>query len=86
MADPFFSEVRYIGSGSVDFLEVAVSVGADVSSLVVTVYDVLGSVRTTNALSGLTPTTSGDFDIYVIESGSPSTFNGIASNGGGIFV
>ncbi len=82
MADPFISEIRYLGNRNVDFIEVAVDAGTDVSDLVVTVYQSNGTVRSSNALAGLTSTTVAGKDIYVVQVGSPSTFNGVAASNG----
>jgi len=79
MPDPFLSELRYFG-GATDFIEVAVDAGADVSDPVVTVYRANGSVRTSNDLSVLTPTTVNGKDVYLLESGDPTNFNGLATN------
>ncbi|MEP5760377.1 MAG: Hint domain-containing protein [Litoreibacter sp.] len=78
MADPFFSELKYLGGASDDFIEVAVDAGADVSDLVVTVYRNDGSIRSSNDLSVLTPTTINGKDVYVIAAGDATNFNGLA--------
>ncbi len=78
MPDPFFSELKYLGGANLDFIEVAVDAGTDVSNLVVTIYNSNGTIRSSNAVMGLTPTTGAGKDIYVIELGSPGTFNGLA--------
>jgi hypothetical protein len=82
MADPYFSEIKYLGGASLDFIEVAVDVGADVSDLVVTIYLSNGNVRTTNALDGLTPTTIGGQDVYVINTATSGSFNGLGKTNG----
>jgi len=82
MADPFFSEIKYLGNRNVDFIEVAVDEGADVSDLVVTVYLSNGNVRSSNSLDGLSSTTVAGKDIYIVEVGSPSSFSGVASSNG----
>ena len=78
VADPFISEIRYLGSANDDFIEIAVDVGYDVSDLVVTVYRENGTIRSTNAVSLLTPTTINGKDVYLIENTDPTNFNGVA--------
>lgn len=80
MPDPFLSELKYRGGASEDFIEVAVDAGTDVSDLVVTVYRANGTIRSSNALSLLTPTTVNGFDVYVIQTGDATAFNGISTN------
>ena len=80
MADPYISEVKYLGAGSLDFIEVAVDAGMDVSGLTVTVYNPSGTVRSVNALGTLVNTVSGK-DIYVIDVATSATFNGLHKNG-----
>ena len=82
MPDPYFSEIKYLGGPSLDFIEVAVDAGTDVSSMVVTIYNASGTVRSSNALSGLTFTTIAGRDVYVIESGAPGTFTGLGKSNG----
>lgn len=82
MADPFFSEIKYLGGRNLDFIEVAVDPGADVSDLVVTIYLSDGTIRSSNPLQGLVPTQSGGRDIYVIDTTSTDTFTGLALNNG----
>ena len=78
MPDPFFSELKYLGGASVDFIEVAVDAGTDVTDLVVTVYRENGTIRSSNDLSVLTPTTVNGKDVYLIESGDATNFSGLA--------
>ena len=80
MPDPFISEVKYLGNANADFIEVAVDAGTDVSDLVVTVYRQDGSIRSSNDLSLLTPTTVNGRDVYVIEAGDATQFNGLGRN------
>lgn len=80
MPDPFFSEIKYLGGANEDFIEVAVDAGTDVSDLVVTVYNANGSVRSSSNISVLTPTTVNGFDVYLIENGDATNFNGVALN------
>lgn len=78
MPDPFLSELRYLGGANSDFIEVTVDAGADVSNLVVTVYRAGGSIRSSNDLSVLTPTSVNGKDVYLIEAGDATNFNGLA--------
>lgn len=80
MADPYFSELKYLGGPTLDFIEVAVDAGTDVSNLIVTIYNANGTIRSTNAVAGLSNTTVAGKDVYVIESGSPSSFSGLAKS------
>ncbi|UWQ00951.1 Hint domain-containing protein [Aliiroseovarius crassostreae] len=82
MSDPYISEVKYLGAATLDFVEIAVESGTDVSDLVVTIYNADGTVRSTNSLDGLNYTTVNGKDVYVVESGSPSTFSGLHKFGG----
>ncbi len=82
MPDPYFSELKYLGGPTLDFIEVAVDAGTDVSGLVVTIYLSNGSIRTTNTLAGITPTTVAGRDIYVIDTTSSGTFNGLGKTNG----
>ena len=77
MPDPFFSELKYLGGASDDFIEVAVDAGADVSDLVVTVYRADGTIRSSNDLSVLSPITVNGKDVYLIEAGDATNFNGL---------
>lgn len=78
MADPFFSELRYRGGANQDFIEVAVDEGFDVTGLIVTIYVDDGTIRSSSDLSVLTPTTVNGRDVYVLENGDATNFNGIA--------
>jgi len=78
MADPFLSEIKYLGGASLDFIEVAVDIGADVSDLVLTIYNSNGTIRSSSNLSVLTPTTVNGKDVYLIENGDATNFNGVA--------
>ena len=79
MADPFFSEIKYLGGANEDFVEITVDAGTDVSALVLTVYTASGGIRSiTTGLSALTPTTVNGRDVYVIENGDATNFNGVA--------
>jgi hypothetical protein len=81
MADPYISEVKYLGGASVDFIEIVVDGGTDVSNITVTVYNPDGSVRTVNALGTKVATIAGK-DVYVVDSGTSATFNGLHKQGG----
>lgn len=83
MTDPFFSELKYLGGANQDFIEIAVDAGADVSNLVLTVYTSSGNIRSlTTGLSALTPTTVNGKDVYVIQNGDATNFNGVALSQG----
>ncbi len=82
MGNPYLSEVKYLGAGSLDFVEVAVDAGTDVSTLTVTIYNPDGSVRSVNAINGLSHTTVAGKDVYTVSYGSPSSFNGLHKFGG----
>lgn len=76
MITPYFSELKYLGGPSTDFIEIAVPEGMDVSNLTVTVYNENGGVRTVNALGALVNTVAGR-DVYVIDTATSATFNGL---------
>ncbi|WP_254054515.1 Hint domain-containing protein [Roseovarius sp. EL26] len=78
MPDPYFSELKYLGGASLDFIEVAVDAGTDISDLEITIYFSDGTIRSTNTLVGITPTTIAGKDVYVIDTSSSGTFNGLA--------
>ena len=80
MTDPYFSELRYRATPNNDFIEITVDAGTDVSDLVVTVYNGGGSVRSTNLVDGIVPTTAFGKDIYVINTTSSASFKGLGSN------
>ena len=82
MADPFISELKYSSPKENDFVEVMVDAGADISSLVVTIYYRDGTVRSINSLSGLTPNTQAGKDIYLINMSSSGTFDGMVGGSG----
>ena len=85
MADPYFSELKYLGGAAIDFIEVAVDEGYDVSGIQVIVYHPSGAVRTTNALTTVTDTVAGT-DVYVLDTATSATFNGLHANGGAALV
>lgn len=78
MADPYLSEIKYLGGASEDFIEVAVDAGSDVAGLTVTIYHENGSIRSESNISVLEPTTVNGKDVYVIEAGDDTNFNGVA--------
>jgi len=80
MPDPYISEVKYLGGGAVDFVEVAVDAGTDVSNIQIVIYNPNGTVRTTNTLGTLDNTEAGR-DIYVVDAATSATFNGLNRNG-----
>ncbi len=82
MADPFLSEIKYIGGRDGDFIEIAVEEGTDVSELELTIYRADGTVRTSNTLDGIEPTTSDGRDVYVVTTENSDTFNGVARSNG----
>ena len=81
MPDPYGSEVKYQGGASLDFVEIAVDAGTDVSSIFVTIYNVDGSVQSVNALGTLVGTQFGQ-DIYVIDIATSGTFDGLHKSSG----
>ncbi len=88
MPAPYFSEIRYLGAGSSDFIEVAVDAGTDVSNFVVTVYRDNGTVRSSDTLNGVSFTTVAGKDVYVIERtgfnfGGISTTQAVSLSDGG---
>ncbi|MFT4715314.1 MAG: hypothetical protein ACI861_000062 [Paracoccaceae bacterium] len=80
MADPYLSEVLYLGSKAVDFIEIAVDPGSDVSGIQVVIYKPDGTIRSINTL-GTSTGTSGGKDIYVVDNGTGS-FTGLSKTGG----
>lgn len=82
---PYLSEVKYLGAGSLDFVEVAVDAGTDVSNIQLVIYNPSGTVRTTNALGSLVGTEHGQ-DIYVVDAATSATFNGLHANGAAALV
>ena len=81
----YISEIKYLGAGSVDFIEIAVPAGTDVSGIELVVYHPNGAVRTTNALGSLVNTQFGQ-DIYVIDVATSATFTGVHQNGAAALV
>lgn len=85
MADPYFSELKYLGGASLDFVEVAVDAGTDVSNISVIIYHPSGAVRSTNALVTPTDTVAGT-DVYVLDTATSATFTGLHANGAAALV
>lgn len=65
----FISEFRYIGGTSVEFIEIAVLAGTDVSGYSVVIYNSDGTVAHTYSLTTV-QSTSGGNDVYVLDSGT----------------
>ncbi len=80
MPDPYISEIKYLGSGSLDFVEVALDAGTDPATVQVVIYNPSGTVRTTNTLGTLDNSIAGT-DIYLIDQATSGTFNGLHANG-----
>lgn len=80
MPAPYVSEIKFLGAGGIDFVEVAVDAGIIVTNIQLVVYNPNGSVRTTNSLGTLDNTEAGR-DIYLIDAATSATFNGIHKNG-----
>ncbi len=80
MPDPYLSEIKYRGGANLDFVEVAVDQGTDVSNIQVIIYNPNGTVRSTNALGAIDGTIAGR-DVYTLDDASSATFNGVHQNG-----
>lgn len=80
MPDPYISEVKFLGAGNQDFVEIALDAGTDPSTIQLIVYHPSGSVRTTNDLGSPDGTMAGK-DIYSIDSANSGSFNGVHKNG-----
>ena len=76
MADPYLSEIKYLGAGTQDFVEIALDEGDDPSGITVVIYKSNGTVRSTNTL-GSPETTEHGKDIYVLDETTSSTFSGL---------
>jgi hypothetical protein len=81
MPDLYISEVKYLGGASQDFIEIAVAAGTDVSNIQVVVYNQNGSVRSINDLGSIVTTVDG-IDVYLIDTATSPTFNGLHQRGG----
>jgi hypothetical protein len=68
MADPYISEVSFLGTAAGDFIEVALDVGASTVGITVTVYNPNGTVRSVNTLGTLVAQIGGKH-VYVISTG-----------------
>jgi len=80
MTAPYLSEIKFKGGPTLDFIEITVDAGTDVSSIQVIVYNTDGTIRTTNSLGTLVNTVAGQ-DVYVIDTATSGTFNGLHKNG-----
>ncbi len=80
MPDPYISEIKYLGAGALDFIEVAVDAGLDVSTIQVVIYNPNGTVRSTSSL-GTPDNTEAGRDVYVIDRASDVNFTGLNKNG-----
>lgn len=69
MADPYFSEIRFFGAASSDFIEIALDNGDDPALVEVVVYHPNGTIRSTNALDPLPDATIAGRDVYTVETG-----------------
>lgn len=81
MPDLYISEVKYLGGPSLDFIEIAVAAGTDVSNIQVVVYNANGSVRSINDLGSIVSSSNG-YDVYLIDTATSGTFNGLHQRGG----
>ena len=75
----FISEVKYLGGPSLDFIEVAVTTGTDVSNIQVVIYNANGTIRSTNPLGSIVSTLDGK-DVYVIDTATSATFTGLGKS------
>lgn len=80
MPDPYISEVKFLGGPALDFIEIAVDAGSDIRDLQVIVHNPNGTVRTVNVLGSAVDTVAGR-DIYVIDTATSGTFDGLNRNG-----
>lgn len=80
MPDPFISEVKFLGAGNQDFVEIALDAGTDPSTIQLVVYHPSGMVRTTNDL-GTADSSNAGKDVYSIDAANSGTFNGVHKNG-----
>lgn len=76
MADPYLSEIKYLGAGSQDFVEVVLDEGEDPSGITVVIYRSSGAIRSSNALGSPAATEYGK-DIYVLDEATTPTFTGL---------
>lgn len=80
MPDPYISEVKFLGAGNQDFVEIALDAGTDPSNIQVVVYHPSGSVRSVNELASSDSSSAGK-DVYSVDSGNTGSFNGVHKNG-----
>ena len=80
MPAPYISEIKYLGAGSADFVEVALDAGTNPANIQIIIYNPSGTVRTTNSLGTLDNTIAGT-DVYLIDAATSGTFNGLHANG-----
>ena len=66
MADPRFTEIKYRGPGTQDFIEVSVDAGTDVSGIQIVVYHPNGGVRSVNGVGSFDDTMFGQ-DVYSLD-------------------
>jgi hypothetical protein len=66
----YISEFQYFGDSDVEFIEIAVPTGTDVSAYSVVVYNEDGTVHGTFGLGGLQSTNGGN-DVYLINDSTP---------------
>nr|WP_309503224.1 Hint domain-containing protein [uncultured Roseovarius sp.] len=85
MPDPYFSELKFLGAGSLDFIEVAVNQGLDVSNIQVIIYHPNGTVRSVNDLGAVDGTVAGR-DVYVIDQATSASFTGVHKDGAAALV
>lgn len=67
--DPYISEIRYMGSASSDFIEIALDNGADPSTISLVVYHPNGAVRSINSLAASPDATIAGTDVYTVATG-----------------
>lgn len=79
MADPYFSELKYLGGPTLDIIEVVVDDGTNVANITVTVYNPNYSLRLFNPLGVKVATVAGK-DVYVIDTTNYPTFTGFGKS------
>ncbi|MEP2781857.1 MAG: Hint domain-containing protein [Pseudoruegeria sp.] len=67
MADPYISEIRYFGTSSTDFIEIATDSDFDESTITVIVYNASGNVRTTHSLPSTPDATIAGNNVFVLD-------------------
>lgn len=68
MATPQFTEIKYRGNATDDFIEVSIAEGDDVSGIQIVVYHPNGTVRSTNGIGTYEDTMFGK-DVYSLSTG-----------------